>query len=192
MKDSHILAFVGEQRAGKGTVADIYKNIAEYPYYDSPISRHTFSDIVRELLNEIGMPLGRKVAQDLVMELIKRYGDDTLSKRMEEQIWADPNQRIILDGVRLWTDYFMLKRFPSYHLVYITAPVELRHERALKSAEKADEQNLSLEEFCTREEHRLERSIPWIGMCAKHKIQNTGTIEELIAKVRGLQEMIRF
>lgn len=193
MKNSHILAFVGEQRAGKGTVAEIYKNIAEYPNYDSPISRHTFSDIVRELLEKRNIPLGRIVAQDLVMELLRERGDDTLSKMMEERIWADHNQHIILDGVRLWNDYFMLKHFLIYHLVYVTAPIKIRYERAIKRAEKTDEKNISFEEFGTRERHPLERDIPWIGaLAAKYRILNTGSMEELITEVRKLQEIIRF
>lgn len=193
MKDSHILAFVGEQRAGKGTVAELYKNIAEYPHYDSPISRHTFSDPVREMLKESGIPVGRKVAQDFVMELIHKHGAAALSKMMEERIWSDPNHRIILDGLRLWTDHQMIRRFPIYHLVYITAPAELRYKRAKNNSDKIDEKNISFDEFCARETHPLERSIPWIGMSvAHHRILNNGTMSELIAKVRELQEKINF
>ncbi len=193
MKESHVLAFVGEKRAGKGTAADIYRKIS-YSHHNLPISRHTFSDVVREILQKRDIPFGRKTAQDLVMELInENASNDTLSKIVEERIWADPNSHIILDGIRLWPDYHMICRFPSYHLVYVTAPARIRHRRALLDSDKVDEINISFEEFCEKEKHQLELDIPIIGAnVADFFINNIGTRAELERKVIELREKIKF
>lgn len=193
MKNSRLLALVGEQRAGKGTVADIYRKIANYSYDSSKISRHTFSDPVREILKERGIPVGRISAQDLVMELRREQGNDALSKIMEKRLIADPSRRIILDGVRLWPDCEMINRFSYRCLVYVTAPVGLRFERARTDADKSDERNISFKEFCERETHFLEQEIPIIGkLAARYHIVNDGTISELEDKVKALAKKIRF
>jgi len=193
MINSHVLAFIGEQRAGKGTAAEIYRKISKKNSGRPEASRHTFSDAVREILNERGIPFGRIAAQNLVMEMIDKDGSDTLSKLVEKRIWADPNKFIIIDGIRLWSDYRMMCRFPVHHLVYITAPAEIRYKRAILNKDKSDESDISFEEFCERENHRLERSIPAIGInAASHYIVNSGNLEELGERMSELYDEIKF
>ncbi len=168
-----VIGLVGEKRAGKETFLNLFRE--ELP--GANILQVRFSDIIGDILDILGMPKTRENMQKLPIALIKEFGDqEIITKAMKLRIMRLSADIIILDGIRLPSDAKLLKTFEKNFLIYITASPEIRYERAKKNSDKADEKNMTFDQFLEKDNAEIERQIPIIGESADYVIQNDYTL----------------
>lgn len=172
-----ILGIVGEQGAGKGTAAQyIQKKYQAYNF--------RFSAALDDILARLSIPNERKNVIALVTALRGIFGEDILAKTLAHDIQTGAHAMSVVDGIRMPSELEILETLPGFQLIYITAPIESRYEKIKARKERANEESLSLEEFQDIEEKAVtEIHIPILAKRAKYRIENTGTLEELYAKI---------
>ncbi|MFA6447808.1 MAG: AAA family ATPase, partial [Patescibacteria group bacterium] len=88
-----ILGFVGLLGSGKGTAAVMLKE-----KYGAEI--HVFSDILKDILRRLGLPISRENLQGLSTSLRTQFGQDLLAKAMAQQVGSAAASLIVIDGIR--------------------------------------------------------------------------------------------
>lgn len=175
-----ILGLTGEKASGKGTVAAYLKE-----RYGA--SSYRFSDILTTTLKIYGLPISRPNQIKLFEILSEAFGSDVLARAMRERAADDANAIVVVDGVRRMDDIKYLRELSGFHIVYVTAYQRLRYERSVARNEKADESELTFDEFAHEEATAsTEITIPGVAAQAEIKIENNGTKEELFEKIGAL------
>src|SRR3989344_2280533 len=172
-----IIGLVGEKGSGKDTFAKYLQEIS-----DKSVAHTRFSDLLKQTLNLWDLPVTRANLQKLA-QVLENFGTGTVAHGLEKQIQKSEADIIILDGIRWKPDIELLKKFPKYLLVYITADPKLRFERLKSRGEKDGEAAMSFEQFLEEEKAPNELLIPEIGSEADDKIQNNGPIEDFKKQV---------
>ncbi len=173
-----VIGLTGEKRGGKGSFVKILReNLPE-----KKIVRMGFGDIVGDMLDILGKEKSRDNMQKLPIALINGFNQpDIITQAMKVMIGNLQQENpdiVILDGIRTWEDLRMLRSFPESFLVYITASLETRYERAKAGNEKAGDNSLTLEKFKAQDNAEIEKLIPEIGKCCDYPISNERTLED--------------
>ncbi|MFH1055873.1 MAG: AAA family ATPase [Candidatus Altiarchaeota archaeon] len=169
-----VIGLIGRIASGKSIVAD-------YLVREKHASYYRFSDVLRDLLLRLHKPNTRANLQELGLALRRVFGDGILAEALKVDIEAEEAELIIVDGIRYEDEFRMVKEIGGI-LVYITAPQEMRYQRVVNRASRG-EAGISIEDFKRNEARQTEELIDTLGAKADHKIDNTGTIEELKKKV---------
>jgi dephospho-CoA kinase len=170
-----VIGIVGAPLAGKETCADMLEKLLLEDGYS--VSRHVFSEILRETLDLWGIPRGRDNEQRMaiVMNAETGFGDGALSRAMEHRIIHEDVDVTILDGVRWLGDEKMLRGLNDEGvksiLVYIQAEPKVRYARLL-ARNRAGEGATTWEKFLQQEQARTEIDIPDIGLRAEIVLDN--------------------
>lgn len=170
-----VIGIVGAPLAGKETCANMLEKLLVEDGYS--VSRHVFSEILRETLDLWGIPRGRDNEQKLaiVMNAGTGFGDGALSRAMEHRIMNEDVDVTILDGVRWLGDEKMLRGLNDEGvksiLVYIQADPKVRYAR-LVARNRAGESATTWEKFMEQERARTEVEIPDIGSRAEIVLDN--------------------
>jgi dephospho-CoA kinase len=141
------------------------------------VSRHTFSEILRETLDLWDIPHGRDNEQKMaiIMNAETGFGGGALSRAMRNRITHENVDVTILDGVRWLGDEKMLRDLNEEGiksiLVYISADPKVRYGRLL-ARNRAGEGATTWEDFARQEKARTEVDIPDIGSRAEVVIEN--------------------
>ncbi len=170
-----VIGLVGEIGGGKTAVSNHLRD-----KYGA--SQHRFSQILMDILGRLHLPNDRELLQNLGHSLRESLGDDVIVKAFEQDLRDEDSDVIIIDGIRYRNEVELLRKFKPSVLIYVTAPVEARYERCKSRGEKG-ESSISLEKFTQNESRETERFVPEIGEKADFKLENTGTLEELLQKV---------
>ncbi len=171
-----VVVFVGEKLAGKEVAAQyLIKRHNFYGYH--------FSRIISDILNRLHLPISRSNQINLVSALRERFGGGILAQVIKQDIISHGYKRVVIDGLRHPAEYDLLKKLPGFLLVYLTAPLSLRYERARQRREKVGENKVSLTDFKREEKAVTEVYISKLGRRAQLKIINDGTIQELYNKI---------
>lgn len=179
-----VIGLVGEAAAGKGTVAAFLTQ-----KYGASV--HTFSKSMKDCVSRLYLPLSRENLTRFSTLTREAYGQDLYARVVAKDCEADPNPMTVVDGIRLEADMAALKGLPGFHLIYVTAPVELRWERARKRGEKAGESEMSLEDFKKEELLPTELQIKAIGAAAEFTVENAGDFAELYTSTESILEYIK-
>ncbi len=179
-----IIGLVGEAAAGKGTVA---------AYLTEKYGAKTlaFSTPMKECVARLHIPLSRENLTKFSELTRQAYGEDLYAHVVAEDAKALPDPMVVVDGIRRPADYANLKELSGFHLIYVTAPVEIRWQRARLRGEKANEANMTLEDFKKEELLPTELAIKEIGQKAEFIVDNSGKIEELYASMESIIEYIK-
>jgi dephospho-CoA kinase len=170
-----VIGIVGAPLAGKETCANLLEKLLIEDGYS--VSRHVFSEILRETLDLWGIPRGRDSEQRLaiVMNAEAGFKDGALSRAMKHRIMNEDVDVTILDGVRWLGDETMLRGLNNEGvksiLVYIQAEPKVRYARLL-ARNRAGEGATPWEKFLEQEQARTERDIPDIGSRAEIVLDN--------------------
>lgn len=179
-----IIGLVGESASGKGTVAN-------YLVDKYGAATMAFSTAMKDCVRRLHLPLSRQNIA-LFSEISRHaYGEDLYAKVVAEDCRSLNADMIIVDGVRRPADVENLRTLPGFHLVYVTAPVEIRWQRARGRGEKAGESEMTLEQFKAEELLPTELDIKKLGAGAEFVIDNTGGIENLYASIGSVVEYIK-
>lgn len=182
--DKIIIGLVGEAAAGKGTVA-------AYLLDKFGAKTLAFSTPMKDCLKRLLVPLSRENLAAFSEFTRKAYGEDLYARVVAEDAKNAPDALVVVDGIRRPADYANLKELPGFHLIYVTAPVEIRWERARKRGEKATEATMSLEDFKKEELLPTEREIKAIGAKAEFIVDNSGELDELYTSMSSIMEYIK-
>lgn len=170
-----VIGIVGPPLAGKETCANLLEKLLVEDGYS--VSRHTFSEILRETLDLWGIPHGRDNEQKMaiVMNAETGFKDGALSRAMEHRIIHEDVDVTILDGVRWLGDEKMLRGLNDKGLksilIYIPADAKVRYARLL-ARNRAGESATTWEDFSRQEKVRTEVDIPDIGSRAEIVLDN--------------------
>lgn len=179
-----IIGLVGEAAAGKGTVAAFLTD-------KFGASTHTFSTSMKECVKRLYLPLSRENLTKFSTLTRQAYGEDLYARVVAKDCENDTHEMIVVDGIRLEADMAALKAFPGFHLIYVTAPVEIRWQRARNRGEKAGESDMSLEDFKKEELLPTELAIKSIGESAEFTVPNAGDFAELYTSMESILDYIK-
>ena len=182
--DKIVIGLVGEAASGKGTVA-------KYLVEKYGAQTLAFSTAMKDCVRRLHLPLSRENIA-MFSEITRHaYGEDLYAKVTTEDCRNLDANMIIVDGVRRPADVVNLKQLPNFHLIYVTAPVELRWQRARSRGEKAGESEMTLEQFKAEEKLPTELDIKELGAGAEFTIDNPAGIENLYASASSIVEYIK-
>lgn len=180
------IGLVGEKCSGKETTCKFLEEELGNKY---SFAHHRFSDTLVEVVKACRLPITRENLQKCSPALRGAYGFDVLANSVKARVFESQADIITLDGIR-WkdADVPVLRILPNNFLVYVTAPIEVRYERArLRSMQSGrtsySGEGDSFERFLREEKAITEVEIPEIGSMADFIVDNSGTLEELRAQV---------
>jgi dephospho-CoA kinase len=171
-----IIGLVGETGAGKDTFCYYIKKTDK-----KPVFCFRFSDPLAEALKIFVNEIKKEDQQWLGIVLRQRFGKDILAKAIEKKINAIKKGIVILNGIRYWPEYRMIKNFGG-KIIYITASPKIRWQRLRKRRERKDDL-VSFDKFLKLEKAKTEVLIPKIGKKADFKIENNGTLPSFFRKI---------
>ncbi|MFN7972317.1 MAG: AAA family ATPase [Acidobacteriota bacterium] len=172
-----IVGLTGPNAAGKGEVARILREMG-FRYW-------SLSDIVREEATALGRTHGRDDLIRTGQELRRAHGTGVLAERIAGRL-AD---RDLVDSIRSPAEVDVLRRVRGFELLGVTAPIEVRYERATARPGRGDALE-SLEAFRAKEAEE-DGSDPGRQQLsaalarADHVIDNRGSVASLEAAVRS-------
>ena len=179
-----IIGLVGEAAAGKGTVAN-------YLLDKYGAKTLAFSTSMKDCAKRLHLPLSRENLTKFSEITRKAFGEDLYARVTAEDAKLFPDPLVVVDGIRRPADYANLKELTGFHLIYVTAPVEIRWERAVKRGEKAGESDMTFEDFKKEEFLPTELEIKKIGQKAEFIVDNSGKIDELYASMESIYEYVK-
>lgn len=174
-----IVAIVGEKSSGKSIV---FQRLGRR----RGCVAFRFSDLVNELLIALGLDVRDRVNQMKMAEAMRAtFGGGVLVRALMLRASSSKAHVVVLEGIRKKAELKEFRKHPRTKLIYITAPVELRWQRA-----KRRRNNMRLDDqFSLKQYIAVERTlpseveIPVVGRRADVRIDNVGTKRELFAKV---------
>ena len=119
----------------------------------------------------------------------EKYGDDILAKVVAQRIKKVKNGIIILNGIRYWEEFEMIKKLGG-KIIYVTADQKIRWQRLKKRGEKKDDFS-SFKKFLEREKAKTEILIPKIGQKANFKIENNGSFDSFYQEIEKILEKLK-
>ena len=141
-----------------------------------------FSRILMDILDRLYLPHKREYLQKLGAFIRRELGGQVIVKAFEKDIENISSDIIVIDGIRYINEVEMLRKFRNNVLIYIHAPQEMRYERSKKRGEKG-EAHITYNEFVEADGRETERNIDEIGDKADYRIENTGDLNQLYARI---------
>lgn len=179
-----IIGLVGEKLSGKGTAAEYFQK-------DFGGSIHKFSTSMRDCVKRLHLPVSRENLITFSEITRKAFGEDLYAKVIAGDSRDDTSDFVIVDGIRREADITELRKLDNFHLVYVTAPAEMRYKRMQTRGENVGETDMSWEDFMEEEHAPTEVAIPILGAEAEHRIDNDGTVEEFHEALERVVNEIR-
>ncbi len=127
-----IIGVVGPIASGKSMLSDALVK--------KGFTKLSFSAEVREEAQERGIPIERKLLQDLGNELRQTKGNDYWAKRVIAKL--KPNKNHVIEGIRNPAEIEALKRFPDFTLIAVDAPLEKRYQWIMMRQKDSDPASL--------------------------------------------------
>lgn len=171
-----ILVLVGEKLSGKEVTA-------RYLAKKYGFKQFRFSKILDDILLELGLPTSRINEFNLVGALRERFGGGVLAEAIKSKIIKTRAKKVVIDGMRHPAELEALKLMSGFKLVYITAPLDIRYQRALQRGEKAGESKFSLADFKSEEKLSTELYINKMGRRANFKLVNNADLKDLYNQI---------
>lgn len=176
-----VIGLSGRIGGGKGTIGD-------YLMRKHGAEGRRFSDILRDLLLRLHIPIERAALQSLGATLRTQFGDDILVKTLQKDLETAEAKIVIVDGVRYPNEVDMLRSFENSILFFVDAPPEIRFERVRKRGEKGEDK-IDYAEFLRAEERETERHLDEVMALADYRLDNSGGFEDLYKQIdRALKE----
>lgn len=170
-----IIGLLGETGSGKDTVAEYLKKD-----YGAKLMR--FADPMKETLSLYFDKLSKADQQWLYLVFKERFGEDVLSKAMAKRVRDEKNSLIVINGLRMPSDYDFVKQYPDSYVLYITLDQKIRWERVASRGEKTDDK-IPFEKFQELDRQETEIHIPEVGAKADKKINNDKDLNYLLSEV---------
>lgn len=133
-----------------------------------------YSQVIDAIAAERGLEPTRDVKQFIGLEINRHGGQRRLGRSLLASLAGSP--RVVIDGMRHPEDHaFLIEAFgPHFHHITLDAPLQTRLQRAMHSG-------IAATDFTNALSHPVEANVPKLAGLAKHRIDNTGSIAELIS-----------
>jgi len=174
-----IIALTGQIASGK----DVTKKYLTEKYGAQSVK---FSQILRDVLNRLNIPVERKTMQELSTVLRQTFGEDLLARNIAEDAKKLEADIVILDGVRRPADILHAQKLEGFVLVRVEATPELRYERMKVRNENAGDAEKTFEEFLADHESEADREVPVTMSQATETLNNDGNFEDLYKQIEEL------
>lgn len=178
-----VIALTGPIAAGK----DVTKKYLEEKYNAKSLK---FSQILRDVLNRIGVSINRENLQNLSTELRNLFGEDLLARVIVKDVEACESKIVILDGVRRISDIKYAKKLEEFNLISIDADSKIRYERSVLRNENEGDAEKTYEEFLEDHNKEADKEIPVVMKEAVFNIDNNGTFENLYKQIDEIIEKL--
>ncbi len=179
-----VIGLVGEVGSGKDTVG----KYLEEKYGAKQVR---FADPIKDALSIYFNKLSRADQHWLFTAFQERFGDDILSKAIKKRIDDEPNQIVVVNGLRMPPDLKFIRSFENNKILYVTAGAKTRWERASKRDEKSDD-STSFENFEKIDLKSTEVNVPKIGAEADCKINNEFDLNHLLTDTDKFMENLGY
>ncbi|MFH1789187.1 MAG: AAA family ATPase [Candidatus Altiarchaeota archaeon] len=170
-----VVGLAGRIASGKGEVS---RHLAEK--HRASIFR--FSDILRDVLEVLGLSNTRENLQELGAGLRASFGENVLTEAMKARIGKSTSKLVIVDGIRYKKEAELVRSFKENIIIFVDAPLKQRYKRAVKRGTRG-EAGMTLEKFRESEEKDTEKNLDEIKALADEVIENTSSVEKLREKV---------
>lgn len=180
---SVIIGLTGEKLSGKGTMSDYL--IKKYS-----AKHYRFSKILDDIIKRLYLPKTRENQIDIALALREKFGNEILAHVLKKDIENDKQNICVIDGIRFWEEYHILKNLDNFILIYITAPLIKRFKRTEKREDKLDEKNITLEYFEKQEKAPTEIIIKEIAEKSDYQIINNADLNSFYAQIEGIMQKI--
>jgi dephospho-CoA kinase len=182
-----IIGLTGTMASGKDAVADILKKRG-YVYL-------SLSDEVREEAKNRNIEVTRENLQALGNEMRKNEGPGILAQRVLMKI-TDPQKNYIINGIRNPAEVAELKNWPSFYLIAVDAPQQLRFQRMMTRNRPSDPKVFYMFMKADNKDQGIgeEESGQQVAACIKLadvSIFNDFSLERLIDKVNFMIQQIQ-
>lgn len=174
-----IIGLTGEKLSGKGT-------ISKYLIDKYQANHFRFSKILEDICERLYLPKTRENEIDVALALRSKFGNEILAHVLKKDIEKVDNKVNVIDGIRYWEEYHILKNLPGFNLVYVTASIENRYERVKSRHEKIGETNLTFADFQKQETAQTEIIIKDLAKDANFIINNNSTVEDLYSQIESI------
>lgn len=181
-----VIGLVGEKGGGKGSFFAVLKEILP----DRKIEKVSSSDLLANTLNLWSIPKERENFIKLVATMNQGFGERTVTNALYNMVQNSQAEIVIIDSIRLQSDYDMLRKFPNSTLLYITADSKIRYDRTRSRGEKTGESDATFEEFMKQEEAHTEKLIPRFGSKSDYTINNNGSFEQFKKNVKSFADYL--
>jgi len=183
LKHMMIIGITGPIASGKSEVARVL--------IDKGFIRHSLSDEVREEARKRGMPIERKVLQDIGNEMRKKEGLSYWAKRVVSKITTENNY--IVDGIRNPGEIEELQKLGNFILIGVKAPMERRVEWIKERHKDSDPNTIEGITFIDSRDRGKGEEVAGqqVDACYEKidlEIINDGSLEELRKKIEGIIE----
>jgi len=170
-----IIGLVGETGSGKDTVADYLEK-----EYDAKLMR--FADPIKDTLSIYFDKLSKEDQAWLYSVFKDRFGANILSRAMRKKVQDSKDKLIIINGVRMPSDYEFIREFDNSKILYITASERTRWQRVTGRGEKSDD-DIPFEAFQALDKKETETHVSEIGVKADRTINNEKDLAYLLGEV---------
>lgn len=171
-----VIGIAGELLSGKSTAAKFFEEKFKAKTF-------RFSNIINEILDILDLEHTRENQQQLGVVLKEIYGEDVLAHAITERMKTLNDPFILIDGFRKKEEVSVLKQLKNFKFLFIKAPLEMRYKRLKERNEKVGESSTTLEEFVEQQKHGADKDIPELEQYADCVIENTGSVQDLEAKL---------
>ncbi len=178
-----IIALTGPIASGK----DVTKKYLGQKYGAKSVK---FSQILRDVLTRITVPLERENLQLLSTVLRQNFGEDLLARNIAEDAKKTDAEIVVLDGVRRLADIEHAQKLEGFVLVKIDASPEVRFERAVIRNENVGDDKKTFEQFLKDHETEADKEVPVVMSLATQSLDNNGSVEDLYRQIDELLKRI--
>lgn len=172
-----IIGIVGPIRAGKTSTSNYL--VRKYGY-----ALASNSDILREILRNLGIDATRENLGRLGNSIFQVMGNETIARYRLSRLSDGP---IIVDGIRYIEEVREYSKNPSFRLLGITASDELRYQRAISEKCEKDA-GTQRDSFIELSGARSEIDVPKLLNLAHRIVINEGDIESLNTQIDKIME----
>jgi dephospho-CoA kinase len=172
-----VVAFTGMPGAGKSEAVRVARELG------AQVLR--MGDAVWEEVRDRGLPLEASVVGRVASEMRESHGADVWARRTLEAVDRTA-ELVVIDGLRTHMELGAFREVlgGDFVLVLVDCPEEVRFRRV--TARARDDDTLSREAFLERDRRELGWGLGEVLEAADVVIDNSGSVEELHARVRAL------
>ncbi len=174
------IGITGSGGSGKDTVAEYLQK--------KGFSRYSCSDIIREECVKKSLETTRDNLIRVGNELREEFGNGYLAGEILKKIKNDESENSVVVSIRHPGEIEMLKSDPSFKMILIDAPLEIRYARTQDRNQNRPEDKDSFEKFKENEEKEKTgtgsgQQLNLVAKMANDIIINDGSFEDLYKKI---------
>ena len=177
-----VIGIAGNIGAGKGTVTEYLKE-----KYQAKQMR--YSKILADILERLYLEYNRDNLDTIAEGLRNMFGEDILSRVLEQDIQEQDVELVVFDGIRKKEelDYFKEKS-DNFVFVFVDAPIETIVKRLSGRHEKSDDGEQTIETLKAHQQQPSDKDVPGLKQYADFGIDNGGELKDTFKQV---DEMMR-